>query len=224
MIYFLLFILELGFLFFISKKLINSLARIIFKTFKTHSAVVHTLAILFLPGTIIHELSHLLIAGMMLIPVGELSVLPEVEERGIKLGSVQIGSSDPLRRTIVGVAPVLVGTASILGILYFLQLGNSFVWWQILISLYLTFEIGNTMFSSKKDLEGVIGFLVAILIVGILILGGLYFLNPNLFQNLLIFLSNINLITVINFFKLVSLYLVVPIILDLVLIFLIKLT
>jgi len=107
MLYFLLFIFELILLFFLSKKLINSLARIIFRLTKNHKAVVNILAIIFLPGTIIHELAHLLFAGLMMVPVGELSVVPEVDERGVKLGSVQIGKTDPIRGTIVGMAPVV---------------------------------------------------------------------------------------------------------------------
>ncbi len=223
MIYFLIFILELGLLFYLSKKLINTLAGLIYKIFKTHSAVVHTLAIIFLPGTIIHELSHLLVAGVLFIPVGELSVLPEIEEKGVKLGSVQIGHSDPLRRIIVGVAPVLVGILSIIGILYFIHTGNSFIWWQAILALYLVFEIGNTMFSSRKDLEGIIGF-SAILLVGLLALGILYSLRPLLIQNIWISLNRSDLTGVLNFFKQAVIYLGVPLALDLIMILGVKLT
>ncbi len=220
MIYFLLFVLELGILFFISKKLINSLAKTFYRFRLSHKTVVHILAILFLPGTIIHELAHLLVAGVLLIPVGELSVLPEVEGEQVKLGSVQIGKVDPIRMSLVGVAPVIFGVGIILFILNFI---NFAVWPQAILGLYLIFEIGNSMFSSKRDLEGVIWFLAACFVVGGGLLGVLYFLRPLLVVNLWVYLNTINLSVLSNFFKQASIYLFIPISLDLVVISLTKL-
>lgn len=220
MIYFLLFIIELGLLFFLSKKLINSLAKTFYRFHFSHRTLVHILAILFLPGTIIHELAHLLVAGVLLIPVGELSVLPEVEGESVKLGSVQIGQSDPIRMSLVGIAPVIFGVGIILIILSFL---NFTVWWQAFLGLYLIFEIGNSMFSSKRDLEGVLGFLVAILVVGGGVLGVLYFLRPFLIQNIWIYLNSTDLTGVSDFFKQAAIYLGVPLSLDLTIISLTKL-
>ncbi len=217
MAYFLLFLLETAALFFISKRLINSLAQVLYRIFKSHKAVVSALAILFLPGTIIHELAHLLTAGIMLVPVGEITVVPEFEEKGVRLGSVQIGHSDPFRKTFIGVAPVLAGIGSILGILYFAQV-DKYVLWQNILALYLVFAIGNTMFSSKKDLEGSIGFLVAILGVTVTALLAFYFLNPNLLQQIRFFLTDFSWGPVVNFFKTSSIYLLVPLGLDLIII------
>lgn len=214
MIFFGVFILEIIILFLISKKLIKALSIAFYRVFKSHNAVVNTLAVIFLPGTIVHELAHLLTAGIMLVPVGEISVLPEVEEGGVKLGSVQIGKVDPFRLTIVGVAPVLLGMLSILGILYFAQLSQNLVWWQIILGLYLIFEISNTMFSSKKDIAGTIGFVVAILVVVIAVIAVLYFWRPLLLQNMWLRLISLNWEPVINFFKRSTLYLTVPLILD----------
>lgn len=219
MIYFLLFILELGVLFLLSKKLVNCLAGVIFRLTKSHRAVVHTLAIIFLPGTILHELAHLLFAGVMLVPVGEISVVPEVEESGVKLGSVQIGKTDPIRRMIVGVAPVILGIILIFSIFVLVNIGAS-AWWQTLLALYFIFQIGNTMFSSRKDIEGSILFIVLIVVLGVIISLALYFLTPSLWQNLLIYLNKINFEFMINFFKQASVYLIVPLVLDLLIIFL----
>lgn len=220
MTYFLLFVLELGVLFFMSKKLINSLAKTFYRFHFSHKTVVHILAVLFLPGTILHELAHLLVAGVMLIPVGELSVLPEVEEESVKLGSVQIGKVDPIRMSLVGVAPVIFGVGAILFILTFFKFA---IWWQAVLGLYLIFEVGNSMFSSKRDLEGVLIFLSAILVVGGGLVGVLYFLKPLLVQNIWIYLNKADLTNIANFFKQASIYLSIPLILDLVVIFLMKL-
>ncbi len=220
MLFVLSFTLEIVLLFFLSKKLIKALSITFYRIFKNHKAVVSALAVLFLPGTIVHELAHLLTAGIMLVPVGEISVLPEVEEGGVKLGSVQIGKVDPFRLTIVGVAPVLLGMLSILGILYFAQTSQNLSWWQIILGLYLIFEISNTMFSSKKDIEGTIGFVVAILVVILLVVGTLYFWKPQLLQDIWLYLNSQNLEAVSKFFRLSSLYLLVPLTLDLLIILL----
>ena len=220
MIYFLTFILELGLLFFLSKKLINSLARTFYRSHFSHSAVVRILSVLFLPGTILHELAHLLVAGIMLIPVGELSVLPEVDGESVKLGSVQIGKADPIRMSLVGIAPVIFGVGAILFILSFL---NFTVWWQAILGLYLIFEIGNSMFSSKRDLEGVVWFLAAVILVGGAILLVLYFWQPLLVINIWLKINSMDLTNFADFFKTANKYLALPIGLDFIIILLTKL-
>jgi len=226
MIYFLLFIFELGLLFFLSKKVINSLARILYRFTKSHRVVVHTLAVIFLPGTIIHELAHLLFAGIMLVPVGELSVLPEIEdlpagrqEMGVKLGSVQIGRTDPFRRIIIGVAPVLLGMILIFSLFLLIKIGST-PWWQVILVLYLLFEIGNTMFSSRKDIEGSILFIILTVVLPLAISITLYFLSPSLLQSIWSYINQINFGFAIEFFKQAALYLTVPVVLDILIILL----
>ena len=190
----------------------------IYRLTKSQKVVVNALAVMFLPGTIVHELSHLLTAGIMLVPVGEISVLPEIGEKEIKLGSVQIGKVDPFRLTLIGVAPVILGILSILGILYFAQISPNLAWWQLFLGLYLIFEISNTMFSSRRDLEGTIGFVIGLLLVSLLIIGTLHFWNPGILQSIWGFINSQNLQAVSNFFKLGSLYLLVPLVIDLLII------
>lgn len=219
MIFVLLFIFEIVLLFFLSKKLINSLSRIIFKISRSHKVLIHTMAMIFLPGTIMHELAHLFTAGVMMVPVGELTAWPEVQNDGVRLGSVQIGKTDPLRRTLIGVAPVILGILFIIVVLYLMPI-TEVIWWQKILSLYLVFELGNTMFSSKKDLEGIIGFVVAILVVGILCFGGLYLINQGIFQSFISWISGLNYGPVINFFKMASMNLIIPLVLDILIILL----
>ncbi|MDD5415889.1 MAG: hypothetical protein PHE48_02680 [Candidatus Daviesbacteria bacterium] len=221
MFYFITFLFELILLFFLSRKLINSLVKLIYKLTRSHRVVVHILALIFLPGTIIHELAHLLFAGVVLVPVGEMNVLPEIEEKGVKLGSVQIGYTDPLRRMIVGVAPVLLGMILIFSIFLLVKIGTS-PWWQVILAIYLLFEIGNTMFSSRKDIEGSILFVILILAVAAAILVVLYFLNPALIQKIWLWSNGLNLEGASNFFETASIYLIVPVVLDFSAIFLTK--
>ncbi len=214
MIYFLFFIAELLFLLFLSKKLINNLARLIYRFTRSHRVVVHALAVIFLPGTIIHELAHLLFAGVMLVPVGELSVYPEIEEHGMKLGSVQIGQTDPFRRMIVGVAPVLLGMVLIFSIFLLVKIGEA-PWWQAALGLYMLFQIGNTMFSSKKDIEGSILFVILVSVLTLVAILALYLLSPITLQNFWIYLNNLSLEFAASFFKQASTYLLAPVVLDL---------
>ena len=103
--------------------------------------------------------------------------MPKIEGKNIKLGSVQVAGCDPFRRFLIGVAPVITGTALIfltLGI--FQKLGYGFGWWAALLVYYLIFQIGNTMFSSRRDLEGAIELLAALVLVfGLLHLLGVQF-------------------------------------------------
>lgn len=217
-----LFFVELLVLFFVSKSLIRSLASLIYTITRSHKAVVYILAILFLPGTIIHELAHLLTAGVMFVHVGEIDLFPEVQEDGVRLGSVQIGLTDPFRRMIIGVAPVIVGICVLLGVLYFAQLRFSAetAWWQIALLLYTIFEVGNTMFSSKKDMEGVVGFVLTIMIVLALIIGGLMLFGFSPIQSTLNWIQMFNLNPVTNFFTMGAMYMVIPIVFDLMVILL----
>lgn len=224
MLFILLFLFEFVLLFFLSKKLVNSLTRLFFKLTKSHTAVVKILAIIFLPGTIIHELAHLLFAGITMVPVGEMSVLPEIEEHGVRLGSVQIGRTDPFRRALIGVAPVLFGLFCIASVFIFIPLGQSTTpLWQTILALYLIFELGNTMFSSKKDLEGMIVFVATSLFLGFAITAAIYFLKPDFLQSILVYLNSVNLDFAANYFKLVDTYLLVPLVLDLLIILLVRL-
>lgn len=215
MIYPAFFIVELTLLFFISKKLVNSIAALIYKFGGSEKFAVNFLAVLFLPGTIIHELAHLLVAGIMLVHVGEIDLVPKTDENGVRLGSVQIGKTDPFRRMIIGVAPVLTGLAIILGVLYFTPSFFNITWWQLLIVLLIIFQTGNTMFSSEKDMEGVIGLFVAIVIVSIGTLVFLNYTNILSWQLVFLYLRGLDFLPIIAFFKTVDFYLLLPIILDL---------
>lgn len=218
MIFFAIFIFEIILLFILSKKLIKSIFLTLFKISKNHTMAINIMAIIFLPGTIVHELAHLFSAGMMLVYVGEIKVWPEIEGNTVKLGSVQVGKTDPFRQTIIGVAPVIAGILSIIGILYFAQLATGFIWWQVFLGLYLIFEISNTMFSSKRDIEGIIGFIVGIFITILLILIVLYFFNPTFLQNIWLWVNKQNFDPLVKLFKLGSIYMLVPLLLDLVII------
>lgn len=161
---------ELLLLFLLSRFVTGGLSGFIYRTTRSHKLAIYTLSFLFLPGTIIHELSHYITANLLFVRTGEIEFVPKVYEDRVKLGSVQIEKTDPVRRAIIGVAPFLVGTSLLLLILFVAERYQAFgsMWLSILV-VYLIFEIGNTMFSSKKDMEGVLELFGVFLILFIIL-------------------------------------------------------
>lgn len=138
---------------------------------------INFLSFLFLPGIIIHELSHMLISVILFVPVGDMEFTPKRDSTGVKLGSIEIARTDPIRRSIIGFAPVFVGFLIIIGIVYlfssnilFFKDKNFYVFLGSILGIaYLLFAISNTMFSSRKDMEGTIETIVTLLIIVLLL-------------------------------------------------------
>jgi hypothetical protein len=66
--------------------------------------------ILFLPGVILHELSHYLMAVLLRVKTGRFSIVPRNMGDGrIQLGFVETAKADFLRDSIIGFAPLLTG-------------------------------------------------------------------------------------------------------------------
>ncbi len=154
------FIAELLGLFFLSQLVTRSLSTFFFQVTKSKHATVQLLSFLFLPGVIVHELAHMLVASILFVPVGEIEFMPKLVGDSVKLGSVSIAKTDPLRRALIGFAPVFLGLVIILGSLFYFSPSVSS--WLIVVLLYVLFEVGNTMFSSKKDMEGTLEVLVVV--------------------------------------------------------------
>lgn len=138
-----------------------------FLTRSTHITI-YTLSLIFFPGVIIHELAHFFMANMLFVPTGEIEFFPQVQEGGVKLGSVAIAKTDPIRRFFIGVAPIFAGIGMIFLAAYYLHPFSLSLSWQTGVFFYLLFQIGNTMFSSKKDMEGAIGLGIFVAIIVLL--------------------------------------------------------
>src|SRR3989344_7253592 len=160
-------------LFLSSRALIHRLIRLL---------PVDLLFFLLLPGVLLHELSHLLTAEILQVPTGHISLSPHLDKDQLRLGSAQIGLTDPIRLTLIGTAPFLAGTITLWLILVVglrLDLNQLalpiFNYWHLLF-YYLIFAISNTMFSSPSDLQA-----AALPVVLLLIILGLFQLtNLNL--------------------------------------------
>lgn len=149
----------------------------------------------------------MLVAEVLGVRTDEFSFVPEIlENNKIKAGSLKIAKTDPVRQTLIGLAPILFGLVIIFTISHFsfqflIQNPQFFLnqspMFYILCSmfLYLLFVVSNTMFSSKKDLEAVLFPLTLIAIItGALWLGGFKIsLSARLFSILVDFFKNLNL-------------------------------
>jgi hypothetical protein len=173
---------------------------------------------LFFPGTILHELSHLLMAGILLVPVGTMELFPKIEGDYVKLGSVQVAQTDIFRRFFIGAAPFLFGTGLLLSLLFFAAQNNLFSnTLYVCLLAYSVFEIGNTMFSSRKDMEGALELLAVVGFFAIVF----YFIGVRIPTINIVNFFNRPVITQV--FQQGSLYLLIPLGIDLVIVGLLRL-
>jgi hypothetical protein len=205
-------------LFLLSKMVTMKLSHLFFRITKSKTVTINFMAILFFPGTVIHELSHFLMAALLFVPVGQMEFWPKIDGDNVKLGSVQVAQTDIFRRFLIGAAPFLFGVALLLAVLFFGVSSNLFgeIWFVVLM-MYVAFEIGNTMFSSKKDMEGALELFGVILFFVIVF----YFLGVRIpsFDPKIIFEHP----TVLQMFKQGSLFLLVPLGIDISILLLLRL-
>lgn len=202
------FLLELVALFFLSKKLTSELSYLTYSVFRSRRIAVFLIAVIFFLGTLIHELSHAIMAKALFVHVGKMELFPELNGDSLKLGSVEVGKTDPFRNFLIGVAPFIAGTGLLLIVLYYAFSNNymGFNLFTIVVFLF-TFIVSNTMYSSKKDMEGTLEFLILV-ITPIFVL---YFLGVRIPGfSLETFTHN----QFDNYFEMASIFLGVPIVLD----------
>lgn len=146
-----------------------------------------------LPGVVLHELSHWLMAKLLGVRVSWPKIGPVRKGRSnrVSLGSVRVGKVDPFRASMIGVAPLLSGSAVILligylvlgvgdladaagqsgleglldGLELLVRVPDLWLW------LYLIFAISNAMLPSESDMDTVrpvlifLGIVTAVVVV-----------------------------------------------------------
>jgi hypothetical protein len=157
------------------------------------SRAVYVYAFVLFPGVVLHELSHWLTARLLGVRTGSLSLLPRRRSDGsIQLGYVEYyrgKTLDPVRESLIGAAPLIVGTAVILlislrvfGVTHLAQaiqsgdidtlvmaLGELFATPFALLWIYLIFAVSNAMLPSGSDRRAWPAFLVALAVLAIVI-------------------------------------------------------
>jgi hypothetical protein len=146
-------------------------------------------SILLFPGVFLHEVSHFLVARVMLVRTGKVSLFPRLMPDGLlRLGYVETEKADVFRSAFIGAAPIVTGGIAIT-YLWANQLGleplvrelinghlqNFMEGLKILSSqsgfwvwAYLALAISSTMLPSASDRRSWPSFLfVAVLLIGL---------------------------------------------------------
>ncbi len=129
-------------------------------------------AILFLPGVLLHEASHFLVARLLGVRTRRFSLIPQVTvDARLRLGYVETAQADVFRDTLIGAAPLVFGGAAVaylgisqLGITPLFDLASQGSWaqfWSTVAALpghpdfwlwfYLAFTISSMMLPSPAD-------------------------------------------------------------------------
>lgn len=148
-------------------------------------------SLLFLPGVVLHELSHFLMAHLLGVRTGRFSLIPKKQSGGkLQLGYVETASTDFIRDAMIGAAPLIaggifiafVGTSRLeLNTLWEnLIQGQSVSFRETLKSMlgqpdfwlwfYLTFTVSSTMMPSSSDRRAWLPLLLVTTIVTVLVL------------------------------------------------------
>ena len=129
-------------------------------------------SMLFFPGVFLHELSHFLMAKILGVRTGKFSLIPRSLGTGhLQLGYVETEQADILRDSLIGLAPIIAGTAFVAyagvvqlrldALWHVLSNGQVELFWMGLgllpsvpdfyLWFYLTFAISSTMLPSESD-------------------------------------------------------------------------
>ena len=67
-------------------------------------------SLIFLPGVVLHELSHFIMAKLLRVRTGHFSIIPHQIGNGrLRMGYVETAQSDVFRDALIGFAPLLTG-------------------------------------------------------------------------------------------------------------------
>jgi hypothetical protein len=160
-------------------------------------------ALIFLPGTIVHELSHLIIAIIFRVPAGELNIFPSVKDDGsVRAGSVKIARVDPFRQTIVGIAPLIIGLVLVyvISLVFFPSFtfirNTSYGILYTIIGIYFLFLVTTTMFTSRKDLDSflIVAPIITLLLISFYIAGVRVSFSAQLIDSLTVVFSHLDFV------------------------------
>ena len=185
-------------IFFLSRQNFKQLFFLLRKIFHREKTVYTLISLIFLPGTIVHELSHFFAAIVLFLPVKDIQIFPKFEEGQIKLGQVFYVKKDFLRGILVGVAPFFGALFLFFGLSFFNLFPNKNLGLNIFL-IYLIFTVSSLMFSSKQDLVDIgylIPFILFLLIIGYIFQPFIPSFNLFYFKNIIagleFFLTNVN--------------------------------
>jgi hypothetical protein len=184
----------LGPLLFLQRRLHFETQAVFLLLTRSKEMAVALFSLLFLPGVLLHEMSHYLTARLLGVRTGRISLLPKTTKEGrLQLGYVETAQSDILRDALIGAAPLIVGGAFVAyaGIVH---LGLPELWEAMsagdgpgtldslftlpqradfLLWFYLVFAVSSTMLPSSSDRRAWLPVLILVgLILGISLIVG----------------------------------------------------
>ena len=149
---------------------------------------------IFLPGVFLHELSHFVVAKLLRVRTGKFSIFPQSLPDGrLQLGYVETARSDVVRDSLIGAAPLIVGTLFVAYVaIYHLQMrvlwdvfrnGQLDLFWlgvralprvpDFYLWFYLAFAVSSTMMPSESDRHAWLELVISIgVLFGITLLVG----------------------------------------------------
>jgi hypothetical protein len=152
-------------------------------------------SLLFLPGVLLHEISHFLMAKLLEVPTGRFSIIPRKLESGsIQLGYVETASTDFVRDALIGMAPLISGVVFV-AIAGVSRLGFNLLWGSLIqgqmsslnpaiiamtahpdfwLWFYLVFAVSSTMLPSASDRRAWLPLILVLLfLLGVILLVGI---------------------------------------------------
>lgn len=199
-----LFFVLFGVMLFLQRWLQQHIQGLTFAVTGNPGCAVRALFLILLPGVLLHEGSHWLVANLVGVRTGKVSIgLGKMRGKHFSLGSVTVDRSDPLRESLIGVAPFIFGLLAVWALMGFgfglwtptepLQVWDAIVstisdpltW----VALYFIFAVSTSMIPSESDREPW-GIIIAIF-AGIGALALILGWTPNLTPDLLAFLQTV---------------------------------
>lgn len=132
------------------------------------------ISFLYFPGTVVHEMSHYIVALLLNLHPRDISLFPVIEGRRVRLGHVEYEreKGDIIRPILVGIAPLFGATVVLWLIIQTNLLFEGGILTRIITGYFLLSVTAN-MFSSDQDLK----YIWYVIPLGLL-LGLLYYLVP----------------------------------------------
>ena len=147
-------------------------------------------SLIFLPGVVLHEASHWLMAKILRVPTGRFSILPRPMGNGrLQMGFVDTASADWFRDALIGAAPLISG-GLVVAYAGLSRLSMDDTWLQasagtvdsltaalstlysqpdFWLWMYLIFVVSSMMFPSASDRQAWLPVLLVLLALAILI-------------------------------------------------------
>lgn len=213
-------LLSLTLLYFSKRLLTLEFSRLIRRFGGSRHSLVIAWSVVFLPGTVVHELSHFFFAILTGARTGKIQVLPEYleselrdesEGKHVALGYVQTQKLNPIQGFFVGNAPFLVGLIVMVWLSSLLQ--DSFAsrdYTLIFLQGYLFFTVANSFFPSWTDIKQTLPFVIIIAVLGVVLwlVGVAVFIKPNAYIVGLLdtITTTISVSAVLNFLIVTTLY------------------